>query len=70
MLSGLAPVMTVPSGFNVFRSTIVERVRAAVAREPAPEVGRDGEAVHAVGIGDLADDLAGLGVGDDDLRRM
>jgi len=46
------------------------RVPATVAREPAPEIGRNSESMHAGCIGNLAYDLAGLGISDDDLRRV
>ena len=70
MLSGLAPVWTVPSALQRLEIDDRGRVRATVAREAATELGRDGEAVHAGRVEDLPDDGAGFRVGDDDLRGV
>ena len=43
---------------------------AAVAHEPAVQFRSDGNAVNAWRIGDIADDLAGVDIDDDDMGRV
>ena len=53
--------------FSVFRSKIVTLFDAAIAHEPAIELGNHRNTVNARCIGNIADHLAGVDIDDDDV---
>ena len=64
MASGFLPVLTLAHALERLQVEDGDGVVPAVAGEAAAEVGGDGDAVNALGVGDRALHLAGVGVED------